>query len=203
MKAISLPPGSRPMSVKVSADGRRIYVSNGRGGTISVLDGRTYELLSSIKVGIRPWGMALSPDGKFLYCANGPSNDVSVVDLETNKEIARIKAGTSPVVGGGRAHLGLSRRRRDHFADHENLLCGDAAGETVLVGSRSDHGGAGELDRLFIQRVAASGHAAVQRIADLGAGFAIQSSRSRPDRQRCRPAATWRAGPEPNAQAGS
>jgi YVTN family beta-propeller protein len=96
LKVIVLPPGSRPMEVKVAADGRRVYVSNGRGGTVSVLDARTYELLNTIKVGVRPWGMALSPDGKFLYTANGPSNDVSVVDLEANKEIARVKAGASP-----------------------------------------------------------------------------------------------------------
>src|SRR3979411_1484396 len=95
-KVIALPPGSRPMSVKVAVNGRKIYVSNGRGGTVSVLDSHTYELLNSIKGGARPWGMALSPDGKFLYTANGPSNDVSVVDLETDKEIARVKAGASP-----------------------------------------------------------------------------------------------------------
>ncbi|MGC1519899.1 MAG: beta-propeller fold lactonase family protein [Steroidobacteraceae bacterium] len=95
-KVIALPTGSRPMSVKVSLDGRRVFVSNGRAGTVSVLDSRTYELLNTIKVGTRPWGMALSPDGKFLYTANGPSNDVSVVDLEANKEIARVKAGASP-----------------------------------------------------------------------------------------------------------
>jgi YVTN family beta-propeller protein len=96
LKVIALPPGSRPMSVKVASNGRKIYVSNGRAGTVSVLDSRTYELLNTIKVGVRPWGMAISPDGKFLYTANGPSNDVSVVDLEANKEIARVKAGTSP-----------------------------------------------------------------------------------------------------------
>jgi YVTN family beta-propeller protein len=96
LKVIALPQGSRPMSVKVSLDGRRIYVSNGRAGTISVLDSRTYELLDSIKVGIRPWGIALSPDGKFLYSANGPSNDVSVVDLKSDREVARVKAGASP-----------------------------------------------------------------------------------------------------------
>jgi YVTN family beta-propeller protein len=95
-KVIALPPGSRPMSVKVSLDGRRVYVSNGRAGTVSVLDSRTYELLNTIKVGTRPWGMALSPDGKYLYTANGPSNDVSVVDLQANMEIARVKAGASP-----------------------------------------------------------------------------------------------------------
>ena len=96
LKVVSLPPGSRPMSVKVAVNGKRIYVSNGRAGTVSVLDSRTYELLSTIQVGVRPWGMALSPDGKFLYTANGPSNDVSVIDLETNKEIARVGAGMSP-----------------------------------------------------------------------------------------------------------
>lgn len=95
-KVVALPPGSRPMSVKAALDGKKIYVSNGRAGTVSVIDSRTYELKDTIKVGIRPWGMALSPDGRFLYSANGPSDDVSVIDLTTDKEIARVKAGSSP-----------------------------------------------------------------------------------------------------------
>lgn len=96
IKAITLPPTSRPVRVRVSPDGRKVYVSNGRAGTVSVIDSHSYALLDSIKVGTRPWGLVISPDGKYLYTANGPSNDVSVVDLQTNKEIARIQAGTSP-----------------------------------------------------------------------------------------------------------
>jgi YVTN family beta-propeller protein len=95
-KVIALPEGSRPMSVKLSPDEKTLYVSNGRAGTISVIDTHSYELRNTIKVGTRPWGIAVSPDGKFLYSANGPSNDVSVVDLAANKEVARVKAGTSP-----------------------------------------------------------------------------------------------------------
>jgi YVTN family beta-propeller protein len=106
LKVISLPPGSRPMKVKVSPDGRWVYTSNGRAGTVSVLDAHTYGLVHTIKVGTRPWGLAFSPDGRYLFTANGPSNDVSVVDLRANKEIARIKAGASPwgvtVVSGTR-----------------------------------------------------------------------------------------------------
>ena len=46
LQVITLPPGSRPMSVKVSLDGKRVYVSNGRAGTIAVLDAHTpYALL--------------------------------------------------------------------------------------------------------------------------------------------------------------
>jgi YVTN family beta-propeller protein len=96
LKTITLPAGSRPMRVKLSPDETRLYVSNGRAGTISVFDTHSYQLLETIKVGTRPWGIGVSPDGKFLFSANGPSNDVSVVDLKTNKEIDRVKAGASP-----------------------------------------------------------------------------------------------------------
>ena len=96
LKTVALPAGSRPMRVALSPDQKRLYVSNGRAGTISVLDTHSYELLDTIKVGIRPWGIGVSPDGKFLFAANGPSNDVSVVDLKTNREVGRIKAGSSP-----------------------------------------------------------------------------------------------------------
>jgi YVTN family beta-propeller protein len=96
LKTITLPAGSRPMRVRLPTDEKRLYVSNGRAGTISVFDTHTYELLSTIKVGVRPWGIGLSPDGKLLYTANGPSDDVSIVDLQTNTEVARVKAGSSP-----------------------------------------------------------------------------------------------------------
>ena len=96
LKTIDLPAGSRPMRVRVSPDNSKVFVSDGRAGTVSVIDTQTYAVLASIKVGTRPWGIALSPDGKYLFSANGPSNDVSVVDLATNKEIARVKAGEGP-----------------------------------------------------------------------------------------------------------
>jgi YVTN family beta-propeller protein len=96
IQTITLPTGSRPMHATVSADDRRLYLSNGRAGTISVIDTHGDQLLDSIKVGARPWGMGISPDGKYLFAANGPSNDVSVVDLAAGKEVKRVKAGASP-----------------------------------------------------------------------------------------------------------
>lgn len=96
LKTLTLPAGSRPMRARVAPDGGKIYVSNGRGGTISVIDGQTFELAGSIKAGTRPWGITISPDGRYLYAANGPSDDVSVIDLATDKEVVRVKAGSSP-----------------------------------------------------------------------------------------------------------
>jgi YVTN family beta-propeller protein len=96
LKTVPLPKGSRPMRVRVSADGSKLYASTGRGGSVAVLDAKSFSVLNNITVGKRPWGIVLSPDGKYLFAANGPSNDVSVVDLASNKEIAKVKAGDSP-----------------------------------------------------------------------------------------------------------
>ncbi len=96
---IPLPKGSRPMRVRVSPDGSKLYASTGRGGSVAVLDAKNYAVLNTIAVGQRPWGIVVSPDGKYLFSANGPSNDVSVVDLATSKEIAKVKAGSSPGPG--------------------------------------------------------------------------------------------------------
>ena len=96
LRTITLPSGARPMSVRLSSDGRYLYVSNGRAGTISIIDAHSYAVTGEIKVGTRPWGIAISPDGRYLFAANGPSDDISVVDLSTNREIKRVKAGKSP-----------------------------------------------------------------------------------------------------------
>src|SRR5580704_15029056 len=45
LKTIDLPPGSRPMRVRVAPDNSRVYVSDGRAGTVSVMDTKTYEVL--------------------------------------------------------------------------------------------------------------------------------------------------------------
>jgi YVTN family beta-propeller protein len=72
LKVIQLPAGSRPMKALLAPDARHLYVSNGRAGSVSVLDTRTNQLVAEIKAGKRPWGLAISPDGKYLFTANGP-----------------------------------------------------------------------------------------------------------------------------------
>jgi YVTN family beta-propeller protein len=96
LQTVALPKGSRPMTVKVAPDGKKVYASTGHAGTVCVVDANTFGVLNTIKVGTRPWGIAISPDGKYLFSANGPSDDVSVVDLATEKEIVRVPSPGSP-----------------------------------------------------------------------------------------------------------
>src|ERR1041384_2125671 len=46
-----------------------VYVTNEKGGDVSVVDGRTREVSATIPVGKRPRGIRVSPDGKTLFVA--------------------------------------------------------------------------------------------------------------------------------------
>ena len=84
------------MGIVVSPDDKRIYVANGRGGTVSVIDAATNKVAQTVAVGQRPWGIAITSDGRKLYTANGPSNDVTVIDAASMKVIKKIPAGKIP-----------------------------------------------------------------------------------------------------------
>ena len=87
----------RPMGIVLSPDGRRAFVTTGRGKTVVMMNTAADAVTDTIpEVGVRPWGIAITSDGKTLYTANGPSNDVSVIDATTLKVIQKIPAGQSP-----------------------------------------------------------------------------------------------------------
>lgn len=65
------------------ANGPRLYVSNEIGGTVSVIDVATRQVVYTIPVGKRPRGIRTSPDGRTVYVAlsgspiGGPNVDES------------------------------------------------------------------------------------------------------------------------------
>ena len=96
LHAIPVGEGHKPMGLAMTKDGKKLYISTGRGKSVAVLDTATEKILATFEVGQRPWGLALSPDEKLLFTANGPSNDVSVVDVATQTVLRKIKAGEKP-----------------------------------------------------------------------------------------------------------
>lgn len=86
----------RPMGVAMSADGRTLFVTTGRGRHLVRMDAATLQSTGRVEVGDRPWGLALSADGRFAFTANGPSNDVTMVDTDKMAVVARLPAGERP-----------------------------------------------------------------------------------------------------------
>ena len=91
------------MGLALSADGKQLFVSTGRGGAVAVVDVAKRELDHAISgVGARPWGIAVASDGKRVFTANGPSDDLSIIDVATGK-VTKVAIGGLPwgVVTGG------------------------------------------------------------------------------------------------------
>jgi YVTN family beta-propeller protein len=77
--------GADPFSLTASADGKRVFVSNAKDNTLSVIDLGTgdgpYTRLADILVGSEPHGTA-ELDGK-VYVANYGEGTLSVIDIAT------------------------------------------------------------------------------------------------------------------------
>jgi YVTN family beta-propeller protein len=126
-----VPVGIYPYTTVVSADGRKIYVSNWGGrvpgpadvtdgvfpvvvdprtgipvsGTVSVIDAATNAVVKTIEVGLHPSGMALAPAGDRLYVTNANSDTVSAIDTATDAVVKVLHVGSRE---RGRSVLGRS-----------------------------------------------------------------------------------------------
>jgi YVTN family beta-propeller protein len=75
--------GEEPTSVAVGPKDKRVFVTNRRSGTVSVIDTHKLEVHKTIGVGTEPFGCAVTPDGKHVIVANFSSGDVSVLDAHS------------------------------------------------------------------------------------------------------------------------
>lgn len=73
-----------------------IYVANGFGKTVSVIDTKTNTVGSPIVVGNSPVAMAFDTAHKRMYVANSQDNSISVIDVKTDTVVKTI-----PVAGVG------------------------------------------------------------------------------------------------------
>ena len=73
-----------------------IYVANSGGNTISVINGTTNSVGSTIPVGDNPIGVGVNPNSNKIYVANLNSNYVSVINGTTNSVASTIPVGKFP-----------------------------------------------------------------------------------------------------------
>lgn len=108
-------PATQARQAESSGPAYRVYVTNERSGDLSVIDGRTHELLATAPLGKRPRGIQVSPDHTQLFIAlsgspiAGPGVDesnlpppdpsadgIGVVDIATLKLLRIIRGVSDP-----------------------------------------------------------------------------------------------------------
>jgi PQQ-dependent catabolism-associated beta-propeller protein len=79
----------RPRHAEFTPDGSKLWVSSEIGGTVSVIDAKSFVVEKKIefqipgvsKDNIQPVGIRMTRDGKTAFVALGPANRIAVVDM--------------------------------------------------------------------------------------------------------------------------
>ncbi|RAK61784.1 hypothetical protein DJ021_11295 [Phenylobacterium hankyongense] len=95
-----IPVEMKPYQAILTADGKRLFVSNWSSGSVSVIDTDTNRVVTTLQVGRNPSDMKLSADGRlFVVCAN--DNTVHVIDAKTLETLERLSTSLSPTAPEG------------------------------------------------------------------------------------------------------
>jgi YVTN family beta-propeller protein len=88
-----IPTDAGPQGGVLSRDGTRIYLTNGKGNSISILDTARQERIGVIRTGQGPNRIALTPDGGTLVYSLGEGNGVGFADVARGREILQLGIG--------------------------------------------------------------------------------------------------------------
>jgi YVTN family beta-propeller protein len=91
-----IPGGQDPELFDVTADGKRLWVSNEDTAAASLVDIEAGKVLQRVPVGEEPEGVGIHPSGKVVYITNEADNSVSVLDIESGRPVTQIATGGRP-----------------------------------------------------------------------------------------------------------
>lgn len=91
-----IPAGSDPEQFDLSADGKRLFVSNEDAGRTSVVEIESGRVLKSIPVGGEPEGVAVSPDGRWALVTSESDHAVAIIDTSALAVVRTVKVGQRP-----------------------------------------------------------------------------------------------------------
>ena len=113
--AARIPVGKRPRGIKLSPDGKLLYVAlsgspraapgvdesklppaDRAADGIGVVDLKTHKLLRTLTSGQDPEAFDVSRDGKMLYVSNEETAEMTVIDLATGKIKHKVAVGHEP-----------------------------------------------------------------------------------------------------------
>jgi YVTN family beta-propeller protein len=85
-----------PQAIAITPDGKTLYVTNYRSGTVLPISTATNTPEKPIKVGKGPVVAAFTPDGKTAYVVSLGASTVTPISTATSTPGRPIKVGTDP-----------------------------------------------------------------------------------------------------------
>lgn len=91
-----------PQDIKLSPDGRVLYVADQRAGGLWEIDPQTLRKIGFLRTGLGAHGLYPSRDASLLFASNRAEGSVSVISFAARRVLRkwRLPAGSSPDMGG-------------------------------------------------------------------------------------------------------
>ena len=91
-----IPAGSDPEQFCLSADGKRLFISNEDVRTATVLDSATGKVITFVPVTQEPEGVGLAPNEKFFYVTCETGGDIFAIDTKEYKIVGQMHVNPRP-----------------------------------------------------------------------------------------------------------
>ena len=109
VKTVAFPARSKPHMLRVSPDGKEVWVQTAETNTNVVLDAADLKVLATQPTGKQPVTNAWSPDRRYSVVTNGQDTFAQIFDARTFKEVKRL------TIGLGGTNIGFSKDGRTAF----------------------------------------------------------------------------------------
>ena len=109
VKTVSFPVGSKPHMLRVSPDGKEVWVQTAETNRNVVLDASDLSVLSTEPTGKQPVTNAWTRDGRYSVLTNGQDTFAQIFDARTFKEVKRL------TIGPGGTNIGSSNDGKTAF----------------------------------------------------------------------------------------
>lgn len=109
VKTVSFPARSKPHMLRVSPDGREVWVQTADANTNVVLDASDLSVLATQATGKGPVTNAWTLDRRYSVLTNGQDTFAQIFDARTFKEVKRLTIGQSG------SNIGFSRDGKTAF----------------------------------------------------------------------------------------
>lgn len=127
--------GTYPYAVDTDPDTEQTYVGNYDSNNVSVIDGTTDLVTTTVPVGSNPWGVSVvsgAPSFAYVFCDTSPTTSVYVIDCSTNTVVDNFSV-TLPVS----AHEVVYSQTNDSFyvsnRNTDNVSVIDRLAKTVTT----------------------------------------------------------------------
>ena len=109
VKTVSFPARSKPHMLRVSPDGKEVWVQTAEANTNVVLGADDLSVLSTEPTGNSPVTNAWTPDRRYSIITNSQDTIAQVFDARTFKEVKRL------TIGKGGTNIGFSQDGKTAF----------------------------------------------------------------------------------------